>query len=1446
MLSRHRTVVLAFAWTILSVFTFTPNSFAQLVPANQDFSSYGSANPISVKRVSIPPFGTPNFVYSMVSPIGFTGGAMFLGNSQGLFRPSNKAIFFNYTTGAVIPGTAGTGPGDYRLHFSNDDTTDKIGNFRIRSLYLAIGAGKTADVMISGYRAGQVMSQAVIYGLSSNASIMSSSATDLSYNGSDAYSGVDISFGTNWEFLDGIDIYINDKSIPVSIDDLVFDSPSNYSPATQCSSLGFSTTTGISSNINWTRGSGDYNAVFVSQASSGTAAPVTGTTYTANNNFGSGTQIGSSGWYCIYNGKGTSTNVTGLTPGTTYRVMTVSYNGNVGYQTFNTSATTNVANVTTIPIPATQASQTTVTVNYTNFKNVNINWTNGDGNKRAVFVRNNTVTSSAFPPLVNSITYTAAPGTDSVAVGVAGSTAASPTPRVGSSGWYCVYNGTGSSVNVSRITVAPDQQFKVMVVEYNGAAGSETYNLNTVATNPVDYLGAGRPVPVTVAATNVTATTAILKGTIDPKNGNISAQSFTYSVNADLSAGITTTSVTPAFMPGNNPAYVVSSIITGLTPGTTYYYRLSTANNAGAVDASNILSFTTVAIPTVQASSITVTPDYTDFKKVTINWTNGNGAGRAVFVRNNTSTSSLTAAPVHNTTYTAFTDSSLMAPVSTGRIGTSEWYCVYNGTDPLVNSVNVTGITTAPGQQLRIMVVEYNGVAGSEAYNTSTNSNNPVDYSVADKPLPVTAAASNLTSLSATLNGTIDPRKGDITAQSFTWSTNSDLSAGTTTTLVTPGSIAGGDAVTSVNSNITGLTPGTTYYYRLSASNNAGAADAANILSFTAANIPVVNTVSSTTADGNYKAGSTIQLTVTFNDIVIVTGTPILNLNTGGTAAYVSGSGTNTLIFTYVVTAGENSSDLDYSTVTSLNLSGGTIKDIHGANASINLPTVGGSNSIGGQKNIVIDTRVPLLTSVSIQSNNANTALAKVNDLVTLSFTADEVISMPVVLIAGNPATTTNTGGNNWTASRIMQSTDATGVITFSINFSDLATNAGTVITSSTNSSVVAFDKTLPQVQSIVRLTPSTPIVNVTSVVYRVTFSEQVSNVTTAAFALTTTGTSNGIISSVSVNTGTSIDVTVNSVTSGGTIRLDITNTGANSIHDAAGNTVSGAYTAGEIYTINTSPVFTTTGSPTVSVCRNTGIAVQDLLRITDNDNGQTLTWTVLTAPLHGTLTGLPYTNTSNGSAITPAAISYSSAANYSGADVFTVRVSDGLANADITIQVNVQSVIPTVSIAASPGVTVSINNLVTFTATGTSGGSAPIYSFKVNGVVVQSGSASTYSSTSIKNGDMVSCTMTSNAGCATTTQVNSNVLLMAVLQQTNIFIYPNPAKNDIVHLSSRTRLQSITIVSATGKTVYNEMLNNITHLDINTSTWGTGVYFLITKDVNGNVERRTRLVVAR
>jgi hypothetical protein len=120
-------------------------------------------------------------------------------------------------------------------------------------------------------------------------------------------------------------------------------------PTTAAIAMAFTATTATATTATWTNGNGAARAVFMYAGSSGSPAPVNSTNYNANAAFGSGDQIGSTGWYCVYNGTGSTVNVTGLAASTTYQVMAVEYNGTgstIAYLT--TAGTGNPAGVTTL------------------------------------------------------------------------------------------------------------------------------------------------------------------------------------------------------------------------------------------------------------------------------------------------------------------------------------------------------------------------------------------------------------------------------------------------------------------------------------------------------------------------------------------------------------------------------------------------------------------------------------------------------------------------------------------------------------------------------------------------------------------------------------------------------------------------------------------------------------------------------------------------------------------------------------------------------------------------------------------------------------------------------------------------------------------------------------------------------------------------------------------
>jgi gliding motility-associated-like protein len=211
-------------------------------------------------------------------------------------------------------------------------------------------------------------------------------------------------------------------------------------------SITFINTGATSQAVGWTNGSYAMQAVFIKQGSTGFPTIANGTTYTANKAFGQGSPAGA-GWYCVFSGNhvsNTNIEITGLNPSTPYIVAIVGYNGKYGAEKYATAGATGKFTTDDLNIRATNVafSNTTGTT-------ATLSWTNGSGVGRMVFMLATDFGGGAGP---SDMYY-------------------SPNTKYGSgnqaNGWYCVYNGTGSTVNITGLTNG--QRYLAIVYDYNGS-----------------------------------------------------------------------------------------------------------------------------------------------------------------------------------------------------------------------------------------------------------------------------------------------------------------------------------------------------------------------------------------------------------------------------------------------------------------------------------------------------------------------------------------------------------------------------------------------------------------------------------------------------------------------------------------------------------------------------------------------------------------------------------------------------------------------------------------------------------------------------------------------------------------------------------------------------------------------------------------------------------------
>ncbi|WP_313569836.1 DUF4347 domain-containing protein [Comamonas terrigena] len=176
---------------------------------------------------------------------------------------------------------------------------------------------------------------------------------------------------------------------------------------------------------------------------------------------------------------------------------------------------------------------------------------------------------------------------------------------------------------------------------------------------------------------------------------------------------------------------------------------------------------------------------------------------------------------------------------------------------------------------------------------------------------------------------------------------------------------------------------------------------------------PKVVSVAAQGLDRTVKIGDEVLISMTWDQVVNVdlsSGSPTLLLETGlvdRNAVYVSGSGSNTLVFKYVVQAGDTSADLNFQSTAALQLNGAVVANASNDLAVLTLPTVGGADSLGGRSNIVVDGVVPVVASVSAPSDG--TYIVGQN----LDFTVNFSENMVVDTTGGVPriAVTLDTGG---------------------------------------------------------------------------------------------------------------------------------------------------------------------------------------------------------------------------------------------------------------------------------------------------------------------------------------------------------------------------------------------------------------------------------------------------
>lgn len=226
------------------------------------------------------------------------------------------------------------------------------------------------------------------------------------------------------------------------------------------------------------------------------------------------------------------------------------------------------------------------------------------------------------------------------------------------------------------------------------------------------------------------------------------------------------------------------------------------------------------------------------------------------------------------------------------------------------------------------------------------------------------------------------------------------------------------------------------------------------------------------------------------------------------------------------------------------------------------------------------------------------------------------------------------------------------------------------------------------------------------------------------------------------------------SVGSGASAVITFPNSGTMTLYsivtDACGNVINGSRTV----TVTPGPVISANpNSPIICSGQNTGIA------LSSNVTNTTYTWTVVQTGVTGASNG---NQTGNNVSINQ---TLTTTGNSSGTAVYTITpTSGGCAGTPIVITVTVNPpLVPNVTIAANT-TAICDGQTVTFTATPINGGSNPTYQWLINGNPVAGQTSSTFSSSTLINGNSISVQMVSNATpCLSTTNVSSPPIVITV-----------------------------------------------------------------------------------
>jgi hypothetical protein len=393
--------------------------------------------------------------------------------------------------------------------------------------------------------------------------------------------------------------------------------------------------------------------------------------------------------------------------------------------------------------------------------------------------------------------------------------------------------GTGAKAVSTAVTgLQPNQKYTVCLVSVN-AFGSE----EDPASPPVHFTT--KPAPPTIESESTApvqpsegnphprpAHEVRLEGKVNPNNEATVCQ-FQYGKEASLTKETTTTLCEPGGLQGFGPQSVALNVA-GLESGETYYYRVVARNGAGetqGTEAEPIKQFTTAIEPeapgTLEAEPIGVT---TATLKGVLNPTKEGEAGTYEFAyRQSESECQIT---VTETVENPFNHQQETIQREENEKATTQEPSETKSPQPV--SAPLTGLH--PGAPYTFCLIAHNAQGETVTSSPVTFTTLPAAPTIVGEfTSGVETTTSGVETPIATLNAQIEPNGAAITSYHFEYIDQAGYEAALAESAPNPyakgtstpaAALTGLTGTETVSAAITGLEPGTTYHYRIVATNS--------------------------------------------------------------------------------------------------------------------------------------------------------------------------------------------------------------------------------------------------------------------------------------------------------------------------------------------------------------------------------------------------------------------------------------------------------------------------------------------------------------------------------------------------------------------------------------------------------------------------------------------------